>query len=108
GQGQSFTWNITDASGLGSVSVVITQDGNAIHTSSAASGSFDFNSYGLGVFEIQVSATDADSDRAADSLSSSASRSVTVGDDDAEAPVIVLGGSSGAETDGATNAFTWD
>src|SRR5439155_24543158 len=74
GQDQVFTWNVTDVSGLSSVSVVITQDGNPIHTSSAASGSFDFNSYGLGVFQISVNATDNDGDRAGDTSSSSDAR----------------------------------
>src|SRR5207247_61564 len=64
GQDQVFTWNVSDVSGLSSVSVVITQDGNVIHSSSDASGSFDFNSYGLGVFQISVNATDNDADRA--------------------------------------------
>ena len=40
GQNQVFTWDISDASGLASFSVVITQDGNVIQTSSAANGSF--------------------------------------------------------------------
>ena len=53
---------------LGSVSVTITQDGNVIHSDTAANGSFNFDSYGLGNFQIQVSATDADNDRANDAL----------------------------------------
>src|SRR5947199_7530983 len=99
---------LSDASGFSSISVVITQDGNIIHTSSDASGSFDFNSYGLGLFEIAVNATDADSDRANDTTSSNSSRSVTVSDDDITPPVINLGGSTGSQTDGDTNEFTWN
>src|SRR5205823_1306878 len=72
-----------------------------------ASGSFDFNSLGLGTYAIAVSATDADNDRANDALTSSASRTVTVSDDDTTAPLIVLGGSTGSETDGQDNTFTW-
>jgi hypothetical protein len=56
-QNQMFTWNVTDASGLSSVLVTITQDGNVVQSFNSASGSFDFNSLGL-AFEINVSATD--------------------------------------------------
>ena len=91
-----------------SEAVTITQDGNVISTSSAASGSFDFNSYGLGVFAINASATDADNDRPNDSLSNSGARSVTVSDDDTTGPTIVLGGSQGSENDGQKQHFTWN
>src|SRR5207244_2582911 len=86
-------------SGLGSVTVSITKDGTEIYSSTDASGSFDFNSYGLGAYEMAVSATDADSDRALDNLTSTASRSVTVTDDDTAAPAITLGGSELDEND---------
>src|SRR5205085_1898337 len=89
GQDQSFTWNVQDAgSGLGSVSVSITRDGVEIFNSTDASGTFNFDTYGLGTYEINVTATDADADRADDSLSSSASRSVVVSDDDTTPPVV--------------------
>src|SRR5207253_1066210 len=69
GQNQLFTWNVTDAgSGLGSVGVSVTKDGVEIFTSAAASGNFDFNSYGVGTFAINVTATDADNDHGGDSL----------------------------------------
>src|SRR5439155_2898706 len=42
------------------------------------------------------------------SLSNSASRSVTVSDDDTDAPTIVLGGSTGSENDGQTQSFNWN
>src|SRR5206468_1052626 len=61
----------------------------------------------LGSYSISVSATDADSDRANDSLTSTASQTVVVSDDDTTAPVITLGGSSGAENDGQDQKFTW-
>src|SRR5204863_291046 len=109
GQNQFFTWDVTDAgSGLGSVSVTITQDGTTIFTSTNATGTFNFNSYGLGMFQISVSATDADNDRANDSLSSSDSRSLAVSDDDNDAPIVTFGGSEGTETDGMENYFTWN
>src|SRR5207249_716219 len=101
GQNQNFTWDVSDVgSGLASVGVSITKDGTEIYRSTPASGTFDFNSHGLGTYAINVTATDVDSDRALDSLTSTASRSVTVSDDDTDAPVIVLGGSTAGETDG--------
>src|SRR5262249_21333468 len=85
GQTQSFTWNVSDASGLSALSIIITQDtgsGPVVIYSTTnvadAVGSFNFDAFGQGTFQIQVSATDADSDRAGDALSSSGSRSVTV------------------------------
>ena len=47
GQYQSFTWNVTDVSGLNGITVTITQDGNVIHTTGAHTGTSLFNSYGL-------------------------------------------------------------
>src|SRR5207253_7601127 len=103
GQDQMFTWGVTDASsGIGSVLVTITQSGSTIFTSTNASGSFDFNSYGLGTFQISVIATDADNDGVGDAFTTTASQSVTVSDDDTTPPVIVLGGSTGSENDGQT------
>src|SRR5205085_880174 len=108
GQDQVFTWSISDAgSGIGSALVTITRDGSTIFTSSDLSGSYDFNALGLGAFAIKVTATDADNDRVDDALTSTASRSVSVSDDDTEAPIITLGGSSGAENDGQDQSFTW-
>src|SRR5439155_18912754 len=85
GQTQSFDWNISDTSGLSAISVVITQDGTPIYSTTNladATGNFNFDSFGLGNFAIQISATDADGDRANDTATATASRSVTVTDDD--------------------------
>src|SRR5205823_2510558 len=103
GQNQTFTWTVSDAgSGLASVTVSVTRDGVEFFSSTDASGSFDFNSYGLGTYEIHVSATDADADRIGDAMTSTASRAVVVDDDDAAAPTIVITGSTGSENDGQT------
>ena len=62
GQGQSFTWGVSDTSGLSSLSVVIERDGQAIFTTTdtaQAAGSFAFESHGLGNYVLSVSATDA-------------------------------------------------
>src|SRR5439155_1569420 len=108
GQDQLFTWDVSDAgSGLGSVGVSVSKDGVTFFTSAAPTGSFDFNSYGLGAFAINVTATDADNDRAGDSLTSSDSRGVVVTDDDTTAPTISLGGSSGTEGHALSQAFNW-
>ena len=58
--------------------MTIKQNGNVVQTFNSTSGNFDFNSLGLGTFEISVAATDADNDRANDSTSNSALRTVTV------------------------------
>src|SRR5262249_2311979 len=107
GQTQAFTWAVTDASGLASVSVTVTQGPTAILPSTAASGSLNFHRYGLGTFAISVSATDNDSDWSGDSSGGTATRTVAVTDDDVTPPTITLGGSSGAENDGQTQQFTW-
>src|SRR5205823_4413621 len=63
GQDQFFTWNVEDPeSGLAFVSVMVTKDGTPIFTSTGENGTFDFNSYGLGEFQIFVSAGNADND----------------------------------------------
>src|SRR5439155_12334141 len=72
-----------------------------------AIGSFNFDTLGLGIYDIAVSAADADQDWTGDTLSNSATRSVTVSDDDTDAPVISLGGSNGSENDGQDQKFTW-
>jgi hypothetical protein len=58
GQNQNFTWSVSDASGLSSYSVTITRNGATLFSGNA-DGSFDFNSYGVGTYELSVSATDA-------------------------------------------------
>src|SRR5205823_10495265 len=110
GQNQLFTWNVDDPeSGMDFVSVLVTKDGTAIFTSSDASGSFDFNSYGLGEFQIFVSAGNADNDWVGgDKETASGLRVDVVSDDDVTPPQIVLEGSTGAETDGDNQHFTWD
>ena len=112
GQTQQFTWAVTDgesAPGQMSVSVQIFKQGNPtpIHTSSSATGNFNFDVLGLGTYTINVAAT-SDTDWAGDSLSSTGTRMVIVADDDTAGPAIVLGGSTGSETDGQTQNFTWN
>jgi hypothetical protein len=77
---KNFTWNVVDTgSGVGTVSVTVTKDGNSIFTSGLASGNFDFNSEGAGDFVITVNASDADNDAAGDASSSNGNtRTVTV------------------------------
>jgi uncharacterized repeat protein (TIGR01451 family) len=100
---QEFTWTVTDTLGLSAVSVAVTQDGGSppIFSDTNADGSFDFNAFGPGIFEMTVSATSTLS------YSSTASRSVTVTDDDTASPLTVLGGSSGTEIEPDHQEFTW-
>src|SRR5439155_24230257 len=63
--------------------------------------------YGMGTSGTNTTATDANTARFKYALTSTASRSVSVSDDDTEAPIITLGGSSGAENDGQDQSFTW-
>src|SRR5439155_27124580 len=104
---QGFNRRVSDASGLASYTVTITRNGATIFSCNA-DGSFDFNSYGVGTYELSVSATDADNDRANDNLSSSMGRTVVISDDDTTPPLIVLGGSQGSEYDGQNQNFTWN
>jgi hypothetical protein len=110
GETQEFTWDVSDISGVANVTVVVKQDDMTIFEDLDADvmDSFNFDSFGLGTFEITVTATDADGDWVGDSSTSSASRAVTVTDDDTEGPTIVLGGSTGTETECDTQVFTWD
>src|SRR5439155_3171431 len=88
--------------------VTIRGNGLPVFTCITGSGSFDFNAQGLGTYEMSISASDNDTDWVGDQLSNSASRSVTVSDDDTAAPIINLGGSTGAQNDGQDQNFTWD
>src|SRR5439155_2642192 len=94
GQTQAFTWSVSDPSGLGSLLVTVTHDGNTVFTSASAFGSVNFDSLGLGLFEIVVNAADGVGN------TTTASRSVNVGDDDTSGPAIITSGSTGSETDG--------
>src|SRR5207247_338929 len=85
----------------------VQRDGVTIFTGSA-DGSFNFDSFGLGNYSLTVTATDADNDRTGDSLTTTQTRTVTVTDDDTAAPTITLGGSSGTQTDGQNQNFTWN
>src|SRR5207249_876065 len=73
-----------------------------------AVSSFDFNSYGLGNYQLFISALDADNDRDDDALSNGAFVSVTVVDDDNSAPVITLTPATATQNDGQNQIFTWN
>jgi hypothetical protein len=82
---QEFTWDVSDDSGLSVFEVVVSQDTGSgpveiLRTEDLADavGSFNFDSYGVGTFEISVTATDADNDWSGDASQSSAMQSVTV------------------------------
>ncbi|MDP6568075.1 MAG: hypothetical protein QF578_24850 [Alphaproteobacteria bacterium] len=75
-----FQWFISDATGLASVSVEVTQDAALIFSNSSDSGSFDFSSYGDGLFLMSIIAVDADQDWPGDGAMGTAQRQVQVGD----------------------------
>jgi Ca2+-binding RTX toxin-like protein len=81
---RQLTWDVTDVSGLSSITVRVTRDTGSgaqqIFESNNAtrSGSFDITSQGAGLFVITVSATDADNDRPGDSLSATSGKSLNV------------------------------
>jgi hypothetical protein len=102
GQTQQFSWSAVDDVGLAFVSATVTQDGNPIFTSSDAAGSLNFDAYGPGNFGIAVTAIDTTSQLA------TASQFVTVNDDDPQGPIIVMGGSTGTESEAQLQEFTWD
>lgn len=74
-----------------------------VRKSTATSGSLPlYKSDGLGVYHLHVTATDT--------LGKTATRNsstITVQDDDTDAPVITLGGSIGSESREQTQEFTW-
>jgi len=79
---QDFAWDV-DASAVGvhvTIQQVTSQGSFVIYDNPAAahSGSFNFDSYGLGDFTITVAASDADSDWTGDASSTTATRQVTV------------------------------
>src|SRR4029079_7623899 len=98
GQTQSFSWNISDASGLSRYEIVVTQGTTERYRetatpgssdATAVTGSFNFDSYGLGTFVLTITATDNDNDWDGDRTSQTLTRTVTVTDDDTAAPVIL-------------------
>jgi hypothetical protein len=101
-QTQQFTWSALDDVGLAFVSATVTQDGNPIFTSADAAGSFNFDAYGPGTFGIAVTALDTTGQPG------TARQAVTVSDDDTQGPLIVLGGSSGTESEALPQEFTWN
>ncbi|WDI41524.1 Calx-beta domain-containing protein [Bremerella sp. P1] len=78
---QNFSWSIDDTSGSEST-VSITRNGELIFTRSydanVSSDSFNFDSYGIGSYQINIEATDQDNDRTSDQSSSAKSRVVNV------------------------------
>jgi hypothetical protein len=129
---QEFTWDVTDPSLVQSTTVEVTHDGTKIYPLASDSpppdfGSFNFDSYGPGMFEITVSATDADNDRrdpttglSVDAASSGpVSRTVLVLNTPPTARAglnqvvdegsnVVFDGTDSSDADGDALTFTWD
>jgi len=106
---QEFGWSVRDPSGFSFINVSVTRDGRQVLSSSAESGSFNFDDLGAGEFQISVRVRDGDDDREGDSLLSGSRRSVVVTEPIITSPpVIIIGGSSGSEQDEQVQQFTWD
>ncbi|MEZ6034466.1 MAG: PKD domain-containing protein [Planctomycetaceae bacterium] len=88
---QEFTWSIDDESGSTS-RVAVTRNGTEIfareYTDNVAVDAFNFDSYGIGSYELTITATDKDNDRDNDSETSTATQLVNVLN---SAPVAALG-----------------
>ena len=110
-------WDITDPSpnsGIWSRTVLLysgSGTGGSILFSDTSSntGSFNLNSLSPGTYTIWAKATDNDTDLGSvDRLTTTTSRVFTISDDDTSGPSITLGGSSGTESHGVTQAFSWN
>lgn len=82
-----YSWSVEDGSGLSALSVTVTRDTGegpavifATTDTADATGSFNFDDYGVGIYEVLVVATDADGDWAGDAASSHAGRTSVVGE----------------------------
>ena len=100
------SWNVTDVSGLASVNVTISMDGEVVSDGAAdAEGSLDLNQFGIGNYSISVTAVDADQDWMGDQLSTTVTEDFVVGDDDTEPPLIVFNDPN--IDDGENNFIMW-
>lgn len=94
-----FVWTVTDAGGIGSVSVSIERQegGNFVAVSqkeidtagnpTALTGQESVDALGFGVFRIGITATDADNDRAGDALSNQGFSTLEIAD--GTAPTVI-------------------
>ena len=93
GENQSFSWSVNDLSGSTST-VIITRNAAPIftrsYTANFALDSFNFNSYGVGSYQITINATDGDNDRANDQRTGGFSHVLNVLNADPFAVAVVL------------------
>lgn len=101
-------WEVSDASGLASVDVVITHDAQTIlDTKVDPIDSFDLNSFGIGDYVVSVTALDDDQDWVGDQLQAVTTTDViTITDDDTLAPQITF--EAPIENDGSNNVLAWN
>lgn len=116
-QSRQFEWSASDASGLSSVSAVVTGPSGRLFSSSDPAGLYSLNSQGPGNYRITVNAIDADNDWSGDKKTAAQkTRAVTVYDDDITAPSIAFFDSLGqplldagtSQSHGLDNRIGWN
>jgi ELWxxDGT repeat protein len=95
-------WNVASDLILTNVLVSVTQDGQEVYASNNPSSFVELYQFGPGEYFVEVTATNSAGRTAL------ANRSITVIDDDATPPTIILGGSLGTESHSLTQHFTWE
>lgn len=90
---QAISWSVADDSGVGTVFVELLRNGISVFTS-GASGTVNFDSFGIGNFVLEVTATDGDNDWAGDGATTTSASFTGIFNDDTVGPNITFGGPS--------------
>ncbi|RME25606.1 MAG: tandem-95 repeat protein, partial [Candidatus Zixiibacteriota bacterium] len=122
GQDNYVEWFVGDVSGVSRAIVQLQEEVGAAgsnqwntfyysddtNPTASKGGHIDLNAKSPGRYRFRVQAWDSDTDWSGDQLSSDTGWKVfTISDDDTSVPTAVLSGSSGTESWGLRNAFSW-